>query len=215
MCRPTLVCRSHRGVPVTVRGRAADLSITLLITTNEIVQLATPAAAETSPLVDRDAFLDAVDLVIDAYDAEGRSLGILKFAEGTDDATVMVDVVRLSHRDPLNPGKEFLVQIDEGQLADAYAALRAGGTSFEIHTLLFSIPKAAMEQADIAHVTAIRNDAHVAHTNARAAVYRVDLVDDDEGTIWLRTTPVSLTHWLLRVSQVSLRFKPFAIGLVS
>ena len=51
---------------------------------------------------------------------------------------------------------------------------------FEIHTLLISIPaKAALNQADIPHVTAIRNDAHVQHTNAKVAVYRIDLVDDD------------------------------------
>ena len=55
------------------------------------------------------------------------------------------------------------------------------GQTFEIHTLLISIPKGALNQADIAHVTAIRNDAHVQHTSAAVAVYRVDLVDDDQG----------------------------------
>ena len=92
-------------------------------------------------------------------------------------------VATLSHRDPNNPGKEFLAtEIDANALQDAYTAQRGGGTPFEIHTLLISIPKGALNQADIAHVTAIRNDAHVQHTSAAVAVYRVDLVDDDEGS---------------------------------
>ena len=162
--------------------------ITLLITTGEIVNLGDPDAGVTAAdLTGRSgaaiaeaineraaAVFDDSDIVIDAYDADGRSLGILPLAE-TD------DVVILSHRDPTNPGKEFLARIDETKLTDAYTAARGGGQTLEIHTLLFSIPKAAMQQADIAHVTAVRNDAHVVHTNGVGKIYRVDLVDDDEG----------------------------------
>ena len=90
-------------------------------------------------------------------------------------------VATLSHRDPLNPGKEFLAEIDADALQNAYTGRAGADPFFEIHTLLISIPKAALNQADIAHVTAMRNDAHVQHTSAAVAVYRVDLVDDDEG----------------------------------
>ena len=91
-------------------------------------------------------------------------------------------MITLSHRDPTNPGKEFLVQIDEDELTDAYTAARAGGAPFEIHTLLFSIPKGMMAQADVAHVTAFRNADHPdLHTNNLVKVLRIDLVDEDEG----------------------------------
>ena len=163
--------------------------ITLLITTNEIVNLGDPDAGVSKPdltgrsgepvhptnIKEEDKVLDTSDLVIDAYDAEGRSLGILPLRESDG-------VVILSHRDPDNPGREFLAQIDEDKLTSAYTAIRGGGQTLEIHTLLFSIPPGKMEQADIAHVTAVRNaDHHGFHTNGRVKVYRVDLVDDDQG----------------------------------
>ena len=160
-------------------GRPGTL-ITLLITTNEIVNLDEPSDATTGNLKDRDAVLDITDIVVDAYDAEGRSLGIFKTDAEVLDTTN--PVLTLSHRDPDNPGKEFLLRVDEANLTDAYTELRAGGAPFEIHTLLFSIPKGKMQQADIAHVTAVRNGDHGHfHSNNRVKVYRIDLVDDDEG----------------------------------
>ena len=174
------------------RALASDTIISLLITTNEIVHLAGPGAT----LTERDGPLDVTDLIIDAYGPKGRALGIITLAEFTDMGVLITTdrVVDLSHRDPLNPGKEFLAEIDANALQDAYIG-RAGATaSIEIHTLLISIPKAALNQADIAHVTAIRNDAHAVHTSAAVAVYRVDLVDDDEGNPQynrgVTTTPV-------------------------
>ena len=41
-------------------------------------------------------------------------------------------------------------------------------------------------------MTAIRNDAHVQHTNAKVAVYRIDLVDDDL-KVMLCTTAVGVS----------------------
>ena len=163
--------------------------ITLLITTNEIVNLGDPDAGVTeADLTGRSGamimaeiderakqVLDDSDIIIDAYDAEGRSLGILPLKE-------TLGVVVISHRDPDNPGREFLVQIDESKLTAAYTAVRGGGTQLEIHTLLFSIAPGKMKQSDIAHVTAVRNNDHKHfHYNARVKVYRVDLVDDDQG----------------------------------
>ena len=86
--------------------------------------------------------------------------------------------------------------MDETKLTDAYTAARGGGTVLEIHTLLFSIPPGVMQQADIAHVTAVRNDSHKHyHSNKRVNVLRIDLVDEDEGlaayNIDVTETPVT------------------------
>ena len=154
--------------------------ITLLVKSDRIVNLAGPNLGVTdADLEARAKVFDITDIVIDAYDAKGRALGVLDRAD-EDDGTD--DLVTLSHRDPTNPGREFLIRIDEAKLTDAYTAARAGGAPFEIHTLLFSIPKGVMEQADIGYVTARRHpDGHAEHLNKAVAAFRVDLVDDDEG----------------------------------
>ena len=76
MCRPTVACRSHRvGIAVTDRDACRPgTTVSLLITTNEIVHLARPGAS----LTERAGALDISDLVIDAYGVRGRALGILK-----------------------------------------------------------------------------------------------------------------------------------------
>ena len=158
------------------RTLTAGTVIHLLITTAQVVNLSDPDVTDVD-VEDRgdDNALDVTDLVVDAYGPEGRSLGILKNTAET------ATTIRLSHRDPNNPGKEFLVEINANELTDAYTAQRGGGQQLEIHTLLFSIPKDKMERSDAAFITLVRNDAHPASKNNRAAVYRVDLVDDDEG----------------------------------
>ena len=163
--------------------------ITLLLKSDRIVNLGDPDAGVTdadltgrsgaaiAAAIDERAaqVLDDKDIIIDAYDADGRALGILPLAE-------TANVVVIAHRDPTNPGREFLIRVDETKLTDAYTAVRAGGAPFEIHTLLFSIPAGSMEQADIAYVTAKRSaDGHAVHSNKAVPVFRVDLVDDDEG----------------------------------
>ena len=75
------------------------------------MHLARPGAS----LTERDGPLDLTDLVIDAYGPKGRALGILPLMDGADPpAVIMVGneprVATISHRDPLNPGKEFLVR---------------------------------------------------------------------------------------------------------
>ncbi len=172
--------RNRTAERALVEARAGTL-ITLLITTNEIVNLGAPdTGVENADLKQRDGYLDIADIVVDAYDAEGRSLGILDWTAEVLDATN--PVLTLSHRDPNNPGREFLVRVDESELTNAYTAQRAGGAPFEIHTLLFSIPPGKMQQADIAHVTAVRNNDHKHfHSNGRVKVFQVDLVDNDEG----------------------------------
>ena len=101
-------------------------TISLLITTNEIVHLARPGAS----LTERDGPLDISDLVIDAYGPKGRALGIIKLVDADGDPILVnVDgevaetgdpIAAISHRDPLNPGKEFLATIDANALQNAY-----------------------------------------------------------------------------------------------
>ena len=171
----------------TARALGTGTTVSLLITTNEIVHLARPGAS----LTERAGALDISDLVIDAYGVRGRALGILALVDALMGKPILVDaddgtlgegtIAVISHRDPLNPGKEFLAVINANALESAYAGRAGADPFFEIHTLLISIPKGALNQADLAHVTAQRNDAHAQHTSAAVAVYRVDLVDDDEG----------------------------------
>ena len=159
------------------RTLTAGTAIHLLITTAQVVNLSDPdgTGVEVEDRGDDNA-LDVTDLVVDAYGPEGRSLGILKNTAET------ATTIRLSHRDPNNPGREFLVEINATELADAYTAQRGGGTQLEIHTVLFSIPKDKMERSDSAFITLVRNDNHPVSKNNRAAVFRVDLVDNDEGS---------------------------------
>ena len=161
-----------------IDARATDARfITLLLKSDQIVNLAGPELGVTdADLTARASVLDVTDIKIDAYDAKGRALGVL---ENTAETTA---VVTLSHRDSANPGREFLIRIDEAELTNAYTNVRAGGAPFEIHTLLFSIPADVMERADIGYVTKERNDpAHAESMNKKVDVFRVDLVDNDEG----------------------------------
>lgn len=166
----------------TTRALTTGLNIELLITTGAVVNLADPEAGVTdADLKERDSALDITDIVIDAYDAQGRSLGVHdNAAEGT--------ALTLEHRDPTNPGREFLLTIGAAELTNAYSQARGGGQQLEIHTLLFSIPAKKMERADIGYVTARRNDpAHAKSENNKRNVYRVDLVDVDEGVAQYNT----------------------------
>lgn len=171
-------------------NRVPSEDIQLIITTDQIVNLAGPElGVDDGDLVGRgdeltqilNKVLDVTDLIVDAYDADGRSLGILP---RTPETGADADVVQLAHRDPRNPGKEFLVTIDSSELTDAYTAARGGGTTLEIHTLLFSIRRHKMERADEAYVTAVRNDPegdHAISQNNAAGVYKLELVDADQG----------------------------------
>ena len=73
------------------------------------------------------------DVVIDAYDEKGRALGLLDTTAETVDA-VNESIVTLSHRDPNNPGKEFLIQIDESKLVEGlYSSPRWRCSTYDWH----------------------------------------------------------------------------------
>ena len=142
------------------------------------------------------------DIFVEAFDKEKRSLGTLPVADVIA-ATVADDTDALtSHSDANNPGRVFLLRIDETQIVNAYTAARGG--SFEIFHLSFYVPRAVPKTVGTRRVVdptfwGVKNLAldHVgldfpqtddaakpkghAHFNKRSDVFTVDLVDDDEG----------------------------------
>ena len=161
------------------RAYTGDLSIDLSITTQEIVHLAAPGAS----LMERVGKLHAGAINVDAFDADGRSLGTIMLTESAATVTDVDDIIRVSHRDPNNPGKEFVANIGVNALLNAYADARGrGGQSggLELHTVYFSITKAVLNQADQAHIVAVRGD-HAQHTSKASNILKIQLVDDDQG----------------------------------
>ena len=90
-------------------------------------------------------------------------------------------IVTISHRDPNNPGKAFLIQIDEARLVDAYTALRGGGASLEIGTLIISIPPESVQDATLSEVIRQRKGEHTPHWNKVSNVFQIDFVMMDTG----------------------------------
>ena len=138
----------------------------------------TPAPALTARL---GAFAIA-DVVIDAYDEKGRALGLLSTAaEAVEEEDVNESIITISHRDPNNPGKEFLIQIDEARLVDAYTALRGGGAPLTIGTLIISIPPQTVQDATLSEVIRQRKGEHIPHWNVVSNVFQIDFVMMDTG----------------------------------
>ena len=145
----------------------------------------------------------ADDVVIDAFDNDGRNLGQVTLSEVllaqavADDADADYSIIR--HKNPggrvpgEQPGKEFLIQLDHEELENAYAHFGRGGgvaplEGLEIHTLYFSIPQGRVAEAGQDAIAAARIGKHL-HTNLYSSVLgnddpkalKVGLVDDDEG----------------------------------
>ena len=128
---------------------------------------------------------EATDIVIDAYDAKGRSLGNLPLTE-------VNDVVELRHRDPTNPGKEFLILIAESKLSDAYSAIHSGGP-FAIATLLISIPPQKVQDASLEEILRKRKGEHEPHWNTYSNIFQVHFVAADDGAAKYKTGPAFTT----------------------
>ena len=163
----------------------------------DAVETAAGDKIDTSDLVSGDDF-GADDIIVDAYDDEGRALGSITLLEaiieitrqGQTPADEAVTIIK--HKNPggripgEQPGKEFVVQLDQQELENVYQEGRGGGFrplgGLEIHTLLFSIGANKVVSADRAEVAAFRADTHKhLHKNTVSNVLQVDLVDDDEG----------------------------------
>ena len=161
-----------------MRRDATEKTLQLLAKFGVVVHLSDPAITgedNEDALAERTGAFEIADVVIDAYDEKGRALGLL------DTAAETVDVVTLSHRDPNNPGKEFLIQIDEARLVAAYTAVRGGGASLTIGTLIISIGPQAVQDATLAEVIKQRKGEHEPHWNARSNVFQIDFVMMDTG----------------------------------
>ena len=151
-------------------------TIQLLATFGVVVHLSDPdptPTVEDEELVERKGPFSISDVIIDAYDEEGRALGVLDIDAET------VDIVTLSHRDPNNPGKEFLIQIDEAKLVAAYTPARGGGASLVIGTLIISIPPQSVQDATLSEVIRQRKGEHEPHWNKVSNVFQIDFVDVD------------------------------------
>ena len=151
------------------------------------------------------AAFGADDVVIDAFDNEGRNLGtvtllevlVQRLVDGDRELDDAISIIK--HKNPGGripgelPSKEFLIQMDHQELENVYQPGGRGGgvdpeAGLEIHTLYFSIAAGNVTEASRDAIIRQRTGKHV-HTNPISAVLgkddanplRVDLVDDDEG----------------------------------
>ena len=139
------------------------------------------------------------DIFVEAFDKEKRSLGTLPVADVITLAVAADTDALTSHSDATNPGRVFLLRIDESQIVNAYTAARGG--TFEIYHLSFYVPRAvpkidgnrrivnptywgiknlALDHVGLDFPNADGNKSH-AHFNKPSNVFTIDLVDDDEG----------------------------------
>ena len=180
----TVMDVSYRGdadannIQIMRRGEG-ESTIQLLATFGVVVHLSdpdpTPTVDADEELVERKGPFSISDVIIDAYDEEGRALGVL------DLDVEEVGIVTLSHRDPNNPGKEFLIQIDEEKLVAAYTPVRGGGASLVIGTLIISIPPQTVQDATLSEVIRQRKGEHEPHWNKVSNVFQIDFVMMDPG----------------------------------
>ena len=160
----------------------------------------------------------ADDIFIRAFDKDGRSLGEILLADviaaGATEGNVNV---LTQFRDAGAPGRQFLVRIDETQLTNAFVTLRGGGFEIYslVFYIPVGIPKAAtgseteagreerpgdlivlrgIRKATLDHVTSHFDPDGPGdglphqHLNSQSNLFRVDLVDDDEGEAKYSTT---------------------------
>ena len=156
-------------------------------------------AAGKPATADSGGNFGADDIYAAAYDVEGRQLGVLPLNR-------IATKISADFIDAASPGRNFLVNIHQHYLSNAYA--RAADTvlgvlaqpGFEISTLVFFIPKGTsgttdanlvlgkdatvtrgVRKADFAHVIShFGPDAHQ-HLNNPSNQFNVDLVDADQG----------------------------------
>ena len=179
-------------------GSASIITLTFTFSKG-VINLHSPATGATgeNPLMSsQDAFgLD--DVHVEAFDKEGRSLGTFTVADVVNASKVDANTAALtSFQDANNPGRRFLLRIDESQIANAYVESRGG--SFEIHRLSFIMPQAVPAKTNGRRIVnadgiGVKNlaldhfgasfdpDSH-AHYNKKSNVFTIDLVDDDEGS---------------------------------
>ena len=200
--------RGQRGIPDL--GNAVTITFTVTFSKGTInLSAPTEIGAAADPVVNalvdpelggNDAF-DPGDIFVEAFDVEGRSLGAIDLAAVAADAVgaVGANAVVLTTHPEGNPGRSFLVRVDEAAIVNAYTVARGG--TFEIHRVWFFMPRAVtktdgsrlvinptgnygVKSVALDHVGKDFADAvgtaH-AHFNKHSNVLTIDLVDDDEG----------------------------------
>ena len=185
------------------------ITIALLVEFSQIVTLDKPDEGITGPDVvapQSGGNFGADDIFVRAFDKEGRSLGEISLDAVSTDATVISQF-----RDASKPGQQFLIRIDEDELTAAFVALRGG--TLEIYSVAFYIPvgiptvaspgleedpdltvKRGIRKASLDHVVSHFDPDGPGdgkphqHLNKQSNLFRVDLVDDDEGEAKYSTT---------------------------
>ena len=179
--------------------------ITLIFTFSKgTINLHTPqpdddATDDEIVLTSSDDAFGIDDIFVEAFDKEKRSLGTLPVADVIAETVADATDALTSHSDATNPGRVFLLRIDESQIVNAYTAARGG--TFEIYHLSFYVPRAvpkiegnrrivnptywgiknlALDHVGLDFPNADGNKSH-AHFNKPSNVFTIDLVDDDEG----------------------------------
>ena len=202
--------RTSRAIDILGEDAENALTITLLVEFSERVELYGPHLVPddtVDPEVEvrnSGPYFGADDIFVRAFDKEGRALGRLPL-----DKVVTEDESIIGFRDATNPGRQYLVRIDEEELVAAYrTALRTpSDAGFEIASLFFFIPQGnpssdkladhdakladgrhlealvrqGVRRADFEHAVSHFHPGAHQHLNKQSNVFRVDLVDDDQG----------------------------------
>ena len=179
-------------IDISYRGDDDANNIQIDSTTNDVhllaefakvVHLSEPAVNPDDTqedLVERAAAFENTDVLVDAYDAQGRALGLVPYVVDPT-ADPVVKIITLFHRDPSNPGKEFRIHINMANLKQAYSADRGGGETLDVGTLIISIPPQSVQDASLAEVRRQRLGEHEPHWNKVSNVFQIDFVGTDDG----------------------------------
>ena len=229
--------RASRDIDILAGATENALTITLLVEFDQQVELFGPHLVDddtVDPEVEvrnSGRYFGADDIFVRAFDIEGRALGQLPL-----DKVVTEDESIIGFRDATNPGRQFLVRIDEEELVAAYrTALRTpSNAGLEITSLFFFIPQGnpsgdtvavhdakladgrlieaqvrqGIRRADVEHAVAhFHPDAHQ-HLNKASNVFRVDLVDEDQGNPQYATITSPSTAQDVALTGLPIRDEP-------
>ena len=175
----------------------AALALVFQIAFDRVVQLGPNVTTDT--VTPDNNPLQLEDFMVDAYDDLGRSLGSLSLSISVDNqgnvvATGGTPVATLAFSTPQQipvvdpgelPGQQFRLTVDYEALQNAYDSNTGG--EFEIHTLFFTLKKAAVADSSIAAIEKYRKDPkddNKPDTSKGPKFLRVDLVNEDEGSAY-------------------------------
>ena len=103
---------------------------------------------------------------------------------------------------------------------EAYTALRGGGASLTIGTLIISIPPQSVQDATLSEVIRQRKGEHEPHWNVVSNVFQIDFVEEDDGDAktghWGSGTPgvVTIDRILDRSAFSPIETGPFNVRVI-